>query len=310
MSTQITTAFVNQFTSNVFHVAQQKGSRLRMAVRNESQKANVAYYERIGAVTAQVKSGRHSDTPQVDTPHSRRAVSLTDYNLGDLFDSADKVRTLIDPTSEYLKAFTNGFGRSMDDVIIAAALGTAYEGVAGATSTVLPSTQKLASVASAAGANMNVQVLRRAKKLLDAAETDPSVQRYLALDANMLHALLGQTETTSSDYNTVKALVQGEIDTFLGFKFIRTERLLSRSTTLSFNTTTGAVGSGSGDANGYKRAIAWSGDGLLLAIGEDFKGRISERADKNYSMQAYMEMSIGATRLEEEKVVEILCATS
>lgn len=310
MSSQITTAFVQQYSSTVFHVAQQKGSRLRPATRMETQKGKAAFWDRIGQAVAQVKSGRHADTPQVDTPHSRRMVTLTDYVLSDLFDSADSVRTLIDPTSEYLKAFVNGFGRAMDDVIIAAALGDAATGETGSTAVSLPSTQKITSVSASAGANMNVQALRRAKKLLDAADVDPSIQRYLALDASMLHSLLGQTEVTSHDYNSVKALVQGEVDTFMGFKFIRLERLLTRSGSLSFDTTLGTVGSGSGNASGYKRAFAWAQDGLLFSVGEDFKGRIDERADKNYSMQAFAEMSVGAVRMEEEKVVEILCNES
>ncbi len=308
MSTQVSTAFVQQFSASVFHVSQQEGSRLRGKCRIESQKGQAAFWDRIGKTTAEVKSGRHSDTPQVDTPHSRRMVTLTDYNHADLFDSADKIRMLLDPTSEYLKSFGFAFGRAMDDVIIAAALGTAYTGVSGATPVSLPNSQKLASVSAGAGSNLNVQALRRASRILNANEA--MGKRYLALDASMLESLLGQTEVTSHDYNSVKALVDGELNTFLGFDIVRLEGLLSRSGALSFNQTTGAVGSGSGDANGYKRAFAWSENSLLFALGEDFMGRISERPDKNYSMQAYAEMSIGAVRMEEEKVVEILCNES
>ena len=40
---------------------------------------------------------------------------------------------------------------------------------------------------------------------------------------------------------------------------------------------------------------------------EDIQTKISERADKNYSTQVYLCMTIGATRVEDEKVLEIAC---
>lgn len=307
MSTQIDQAFINAYSSNVFHLSQQMGSRLRSCVRNESQKANAAFWDRIGAVTAQRKSGRHSDTPQVDTPHSRRMVTLNDYVHADLIDSSDKLRLLLDPTSEYLKAFANAFGRAMDDEIISAAIGSAYSGQSGATAVAFPNSQIIASVSEGAGAGLTVDALRAAKKLFDANEVDPSIKRYIALSAQQISDLLSQTEVTSHDYASVKALVDGRLETFMGFTFVHSERLSAVSSTLAFDVDSGAIGSGAGDANGYRRVIAWAEDGLLLSIGEDFKGRVSERDDKNYSMQAFAEMSIGAVRMEEEKVVQILC---
>jgi hypothetical protein len=310
MSTQISTAFVNQYAATVFHLAQQQGSRLRPTVRNESQVGNVAFWDRIGKVTAQKKTGRHSDTPQTDTPHSRRMVSLVDYEHADLVDNADKIRLLIDPTSEYMKAFANAFGRAMDDEIIAAAVGTAYSGVAGATSVTFPNSQIVANVSGGAGSNLTVDGLRAAKRILDANECDPSEKRYLVISASQISSLLNQTQVTSSDYASIKALDRGDINSFMGFDIIHSERLTTVTSSTSFNTSTGAVGSGSGDANGYRRCLAFCESGLLLSIGQDYKGRISERADKGYAMQAYACMGIGATRLEEEKVVQILCNES
>lgn len=81
MSVQITTAFVEQYKANVYHLTQQKGSKLRRAVRVESVTGKNAYYEQIGSTAAQQRTSRHSDTPRMDTPHARRRVSLTDYDL-------------------------------------------------------------------------------------------------------------------------------------------------------------------------------------------------------------------------------------
>jgi hypothetical protein len=102
--------------------------------------------------------------------------------------------------------------------------------------------------------------------------------------------LLNTTEVKSSDYNTVKALAMGQLDSFLGFKFIMSNRLKFDAT----NTTDRLV-------------YAFTQDAIKLAIGQDVIARIDERADKSYSTQVYYAMSIGATRMEEEKVVQIPC---
>lgn len=307
MSSQITTSFVKQYGANVFHLSQQKGSVLRNCVRVESVQGDSRFFDRIGKATAQVKAGRHSDTPIMDTPHTRRMVALVDYEYGDMVDNADKVKTLNDPTNDYSVAAQWALGRAMDDLIVDAASGNAYGGVAGATSVALPSTQKIASVASTAGASLNVQALRRAAKILDSNDVDPMEARYFAFNAYQKEALLGQTEVSSADYNSVKALVMGQIDTFMGFKFVRTELLNDRSSALSFDQTTGAVGSGSGDANGYDQCLAWAKSGLLLAIGADIKAEIAKDPGKSFGTRIYASMSLGATRMEEEKVVEVLC---
>ena len=121
MSSQVTTAFVQQYRSEVFHLSQQKGSRLQGAVRMESQKSESQFFDRIGLATAVLKVGRHSDTPQIDSAHSRRRVTLDDYEWADLIDKEDLRRMLQDPAGDYAMAAAWALGRSKDDVIIAAA---------------------------------------------------------------------------------------------------------------------------------------------------------------------------------------------
>ena len=286
MSSQVTTAFVQQYSSNVQLLSQQKGSLFRNAVRVESQVGKNAFYDQVGSATAQKRLSRHADTPQIDTPHARRRVSLVDYEYADLIDDQDKVRTLIDPTSPYSQATAFAMGRAIDDEIISAAFGTAYTGETGSTSTTFPSGQVVSVGSPLAG--LSIAKLVEAKQLLDEANVDTTLPRYVAVAPEQLADLLNITTVTSSDYNTVKALVQGEIDTFLGFKFIVSTRLSSETGT-------------------NRRVIAWAEDGLLLSIGKDITAKIDERADKGYATQVYYAMSIGATRMEEEKVVEIKC---
>ena len=287
MSVQITTAFVEQYKSNVFHLAQQKGSRLRDAVRTETVVGKAHFFERIGSTAALKRTSRHSDTPRVDTPHSRRKVTMDDYDWADLIDNEDKVRMLISPSSEYAQAGAWAMGRAMDDAIIDAASGNAFGGVAGGSTVALPSAQKIVH----GSAGLSVTKLIEAKEILDANSVDPEEPRYCVVTSKQLSDLLAITQITSADFNSVKALVQGEIDTFMGFKFIRTERLDTNSSS-------------------NRLVLAFAQSGIGLAVGQDINTRIYERADKNYATQVFLSMTIGATRIEDEKVVEIECTES
>jgi hypothetical protein len=210
MSVQITTAMVEQYSGNVYHLAQQRGSRLRNAVRIETVVGKNSYFEQIGSTAARQRTSRHSDTPQMDTPHARRRVSMVDYDWADLIDSEDRVRLLVDPTGPYAQAAAMAMGRALDDSVITAADGTAYTGVAGGTSTLYDSTMTVdvqVGISPAADTGLNVGKLRAAKENLDSNDCDPDEARFCVINAKQLSNLLAETEITSSDYNTVKALI-------------------------------------------------------------------------------------------------------
>jgi hypothetical protein len=286
MSNQITTAFVNQFSSNIQMLSQQMGSLLRNAVDVETVNGEKAFFDQVGSAAAVLRTSRHADTPLIDTPHSRRMVTLSDYEYADLVDDQDKVRLLVDPTSTYARAAAAAMGRAMDDVIISAALGTAYTGKDGSTSTAFDTTN---NQIAAGGGGLTLAKLIEAKEILDSGDVDPSIPRYIACSPKQISDLLNNTTVTSSDYNTVKALAMGEINSFVGFNFIVTNRL-------------------GVDGSSNRRVIAWAMDGIKAAIGKEPTARIDERADKSYATQIYYSMTLGATRMEEKKVVEVLCA--
>ena len=282
MSSQITTAFVQQYSNNVQMLSQQKGSLLRNSVDAETIVGKHAFFEQVGSAVAQKRVSRHSDTPQIDTPHARRRVSMVDYEYADLIDKQDQVRTLIDPTSSYAQAAAFALGRSMDDEIISAISGTAFSGETGSTSVVLPSAQKITESGTD---GMTIAKLREAKEKFDSASVDPSIPRYIVVGPKQISDLLGTTQVTSSDFNTVKALANGEINSFLGFNFITSNRLSI--------------------ASSKRLCLAFAMDGIKLALGQDIMTRIDERSDKGYATQVYVCMTMGATRMEEEKVVTI-----
>ncbi len=282
MSNQITTAFVQQYSNNVQMLSQQKGSLLRNAVDAETIVGKHAFFEQVGQATAQKRVSRHSDTPQIDTPHARRRVSMVDYEYADLIDKQDQVRTLIDPTSSYAQAAAFALGRAMDDEIIAAVSGNAFAGETGSTTVALPSAQKITESGTD---GLTIAKLRSAKEKFDSASVDPSIPRYIVVGPKQISDLLGTTQVTSSDFNTVKALANGEINSFLGFNFITSNRLTI--------------------ASSKRLCLAFAMDGIKLALGQDIMTRIDERSDKGYATQVYVCMTMGATRLEEEKVVTI-----
>jgi len=288
MSVNIPTSFVEQYSANVSMLAQQTGSKLRGAVDVETIKGKNAFFDQIGVTAAQVRTSRHADTPQIDTPHSRRRVSLTTYEWADLVDDADKVRMLIDPTSTYARAAAAAMNRSIDDVIITAFNASASTGVAGGSSTALPTGQKTSTSDQSDG--LTIDKLRSAKYILDNNDIDPSLKRFLVCGPKQIQDLLEVTEVTSSDYAVVKALATGTINSFLGFEFIMSTRL-NKDTTYATD----------------RLVFAFTEDAIKLALGKDVSAKISERADKSYSTQVYYSMDLGATRMEEEKVVQIPC---
>ena len=137
MSFNITTHFVQQYTTNVQLLLQQKGSKLRNAVTVGSYTGKAAKaIEQVGPVTAQKRTIRHGDTPLISTPANARWVFPTDYEWADLIDDQDKLRMLIDPTSSYSQNGAYALGRAMDDEIISAFFATAKTGENGSDNTV------------------------------------------------------------------------------------------------------------------------------------------------------------------------------
>uniref|UniRef100_A0A6H1ZV02 Putative capsid protein n=1 Tax=viral metagenome TaxID=1070528 RepID=A0A6H1ZV02_9ZZZZ len=283
MSTQVTTSFVKQYAKTVFTLAQQEKSRLRPAVRVDTGIVGTGkYYDRIGTKTMQAMTSRHGDTPQNDTPHSRRHLPILWYNDADMMDTADSLAMLIDPKSDYIDAQAYAAGRRIDQTIIDALGGTAATGVAGAGSQALSTAQKIAH----ASAGLNFSKVRNAKDVLDAAEVPDEDRYFVVTSYQMNQDLLGIEQATSADY-VVKALQKGEIPFWMGFKWIRSE-LLTTTSSITY-------------------CYAFQKRGLQLGFAKDTRAIVGQRPDKNYSWQGYTELGLGAVRMAEEFVVQVAC---
>lgn len=283
----ITTAFVKQFGNTLQLLSQQKGSRLTNCVRVETGAfGEEEYFDQYGEDTANIKVARNVDVEYAADDYQRRRVSFTDIYWSKLIDKEDKLAMLIDPTSGLMQAGAFAIGRKIDDLIISAFSGTAYTGKAGGTSTTFTAANQIAVGA----AGLTIAKLITAKELLDAADVDPDEERYIACAASQISDLLKTTEATNIDYAAVKALVEGRIDTFMGFKFIRTQRLTLSGTT--------------------RTALAWAKSGVCLAKRNEMNSKMDQIPTKHYATQIYASISCGATRMDEEKCVEISCLES
>lgn len=296
MSFQITAAFTEQYSENVEHLVQQMDSRFQGKTRSESQKGKTKFWEQLGATRAVRRTSRHADTPRVESQHKRRACYLNDYDWSDLVDSLDETKMLIDPKSPYAQSAAMAFLRAKDEEVITAATGTAYadkDGSGAVVAQVLPAGQKIAVNYGGSSIGMTLAKLIKAKSILGKNEVAKGSTLYFAYSQQQLDdLLLNVSEVSNADYAAVKALVDGEVSYFMGFEFIKTELL-------TLNTSTDV-----------RTCFAYAKQGILAAVGQDGKGRISERDDKNYATQVYYNMSVGATRMQEEMVVEVLCDES
>lgn len=283
MSFEIPTSFVEQFSSQVHLLAEQRTARLQPVVTREEVTGESFARERIGTTqdTANQINTRHGDTPLNDTPHSRRWGFPKDYDVADLIDNPDRLKLLIDPQGPYVQKHAGVMGRTWDDEVINASLGTAVTGNSAGGTQALPSGQKLTSNS---GNALSVQKLINAKELLDANEV-PEMNRFFITNAKGMSQLLADEKATSADFASVRALTRGEINDFMGFTFIRSERVPI--------------------ASGTRSDVALVQGGVIMGVAQDITATANQRPDKRNAQQIYTWSSWGAVRIEDEMVVEV-----
>lgn len=301
-----TLALINQyqpkFESQWRRLAQQVDSRLSGAVSvNSNCTGEVNYRDQIKPIDVTSLGGptanRLAATAISEIETQERANYPEKFQAVKHFDEFDEVwlAEQSKPTSQTFLEFKAGFNRKMDDLIIAAATGTAKTGNNGSVNTDLPSSQVISVDTGGTGSGMNLEKILDAKQLMEENEVFgqdiDGDEAYLVLNAKALRGLYDEAKITSSDYaGELQALYNGEIDQFLGFNFIRTERL--------------AV------ATNVRTCFAFVKSGIALDIWQNPKFKLSERNDYNDAAQLRGTAAAGATRLEEIKVVEIPCDES
>jgi hypothetical protein len=204
MAINLSTAFVTLFDAEVKQ-AYQGEAMLRGAVRVRSGVEGSTYkFPKIGKGVAQVRVPQTDVTP-LNVTYGQVTVTLGDFIAAEYADIFMQAKVNFDERRELVQVVSKAIGRRQDQIILDAL---------NASSTSLTVSNDIGGTDT----NMNVAKLRDAKKKLDAGNV-PSGDRHIIIHANSLAAMLSETSVTSSDFNTVKALVAGEINTFLGFMF-------------------------------------------------------------------------------------------
>lgn len=293
MADAIETLYVQQYTSNMELLLQQKQSKLSGFTMTSSPVGKqAAVVDQFGSVAMKRRTGRFEELTPESVPTDRRWVLPADYDLTLWIDTFDKLRLLQDPAGPYSQDAVAAANRTKDDIIIAAFFDTAKTGETGGTSTSFLSGNQIA-VNYGAGANTGLTVakIKEAQRLLLSHEVDlEAEQPYIAITSKQSQDLLNETEIINLDYSVRPVLTEGRITRFLGFNFVYTERL-----TL--------------DTNSYRRIPVWVKSGMHLGVWKDQTTSVDKIVTKSgHPWQLYMMYTMGATRTQEKKVLEIKCS--
>lgn len=209
MAQSITNAFVTLFDAEVKQ-AYQSESVLRQAVRLRSGVQGQTYkFNKLGKGSATARIPQTDVTP-LNVTYSQVTATMSDYNAAEYSDIFHQAKVNFDERSELVQVVSKAIGRRIDQLVI-----DALNGASGASAVA----KTVVTSGSAAASNLNVGKLIAAKKALDAKNV-PFDDRCIAVHANNLAGLLGDERAVSGDFASIKALVSGEINTFMGMKFI------------------------------------------------------------------------------------------
>ena len=278
MAVSISNAFVTLFDTEVKQ-AYQADAVLRNTVRlRTGVTASTHKFPKIGSGVAQVRVPQSDVTP-LNVTYSQATVTLTDYIAAEYSDIFNQAKVNFDERQELVQVVAKAIGRRSDQMIIDALA---------ASSTSLT----VATSIGGAGTNLNMAKLREAARLLNTANV-PAEDRYILIHASQLSSLLSETAVTSSDFNSVKALVQGDITTFMGFNFI----------TIGDRSEGGLTGGGSGST---RKVYAYHKMAVGMAESMAIRSEINYIPEKTSWLVSSM-FSAGAVAIDAGGCVDITC---
>lgn len=275
MSTSISNAFIAQFDAEVKQ-AYQGASKLMDTVRKKTGVIGSTHrFPKLGKGLAQPRIPQ-TDVIPMNVQHSNATVTLEDWQAPEYSDVMDLQKINFDERKELVQAVSSAIGRRADQLILDAA-------DAGANST------QVSDNIGGTDTGLNTAKLRRTKRLMDAAGV-PATDRTFVHSAIGLEQLLAETAATSSDFNTVKALVNGEINTWLGFKFIMIEDRDEGGLDLTSN---------------IRKNFAYHKAALGVAVGINMKTEINYIPEKTSWLTNGM-YSAGSVVIDDAGVYEVL----
>lgn len=304
---------VLQFSRNVEFLLQQQGFKLVPYVGAGTYTGKSGSpVDQVGTIGTTRNRERLSDTPHLSVPGDRRWVYPQVITSATMLDQQDIAKILVDLKSKYAEAISLAMGRAFDDEIGAAFFGTAQTGEQGATATAFLSGQQIGVNVGGTNSGLNVPKLRAARRLFMQSGLDLAREpMYAAITAVEHDNLLGELQVTSMDFNTKPTLVDGRVTEFLGIRFVHVEWQATQTdgVTAQYPLSLATIAPG-GLASTTRYIPFWVESGMHFGRWGGLDQRVDQRADKNYNWQIWSEGIVGATRLQEKKVVQVACLSA
>jgi len=292
MSVNLPNWYARQYSTNIQLKLQAMGSLLRPYVTEGHYVGDQASpVDFMGSVEMQDVTQRFAPMGRVDAATDRRWVFPVDSDLPQMIDKFDKLRLLTDPESKMVENGVLAAGRRMDKHILNAFFADAKTGVSGAATTTFTAANEVDVAVGGANSRLNVEKLLSVKELMRAKHVDfEREQIYCILTAKDESALMREAEITSREFNGDAPVMQdGRLVRFLGINFIYCE--LAESVLAGTNEVTIPV---------------WVKSGMHLGMWNEITSDISQRKDiQGLPWQAYIYMTAGGTRIDEDKVYAI-----
>lgn len=298
MPTELPDHYSTEFDANWQHLVQQNEGRLHSLVRAESVKGKRKLLNFIGKSKARLITTRNGKTIPSNTALAKRKLSLRAYDEVFHEDEWDEelLGDVSSPRSVVVQSHASAFQRAYDESIIEAAVGPAYVGEDGQDPVDLPNGQKVgvAYIHGGTGSNSGLTLAKiiRAKSILGLNEAtgqnNPAEMPVFVVSQKQLDDLLIDVDQVSnSRYSDAKALMTGEVNEFMGFRFVRTQLLPL-------------------DDQDIRTCIAFVPSGIAFSK-NGMNTKMVVRDDLNETLQIRSKGRHGATRTEDEKVVAIYC---
>lgn len=220
MSRDLSTVAVTQFDTEVKHAYQSMGVLMGTTTERKGVTGDTYKFRKMGKGLAKQRTAPSADAVPMNITHGFATATLTKWDAPEYTDIFDQTDVNFDEIKELAMSVAGALHRRDDQIKI--------DAVASGTYNATPVRGSVGGLVGTdvggVGSNLNVTKLRRIKKFMDNFGV-PASNRYITVSASGLESLLGETQVTSSDYNSVKALVNGDVDTFLGFTFKMIEEM-------------------------------------------------------------------------------------
>ena len=315
-STSISTSFVKQYDSTLHMLLELKGNMFTGKCIEENINGEEKYYDQLGSIYASEVTQQFADSPESDITHARRRVVATPYDVGIGLDKFDKVQELINPESAYVQRQVSALQRKGAIEFMNGVLGAAGTGKAGTTAVNLGSANVIDVAAGDTGSTgMNLVKLQETLQYFEENNLmldDPMNKLYFAWGPQQKRELLEQEKVTSSDYATIKALVNGQINSYYGFEFVSSNMIPYVNTAgtganLDWSVTDTPTDT---DSTDIRACFAWAKSGVVQVTNPNLSTDVSQRKDKSNNWYSYSCLRTGAVRMEEEKVAIVPCDQS